>query len=696
VTATTLEPGSSIGSRARAGVVVMVSVAIAVVVVSLVAAWPWVGNNDMYLTGPVLVLVGVFLLTGSMIAIKQPDNAVGWVLNLVAIFFALLTVGGGPRLSVDASGARLWLSILMSGWWAPPIFTLLSVVPLIFPDGKLPSRRWRIVIWAAAIGSVLTVLSAPFDPHAVDPLVNPIGSQSRYDAGGIGAPIGLAAILAAMVGMVRRYRRATGVARGQLKLLVSAVVVAVVTMILNGVLIGVFGEQNTPPIIEAGLLFLSAAILAAAIGFAILRHKLFDINVVISKALVYGALALAVTGIYFGIVVGIGSFTWYTSEGEPNQWLTGIAIGAAVLLFDRLRVRAQHLANRLVYGRRATPYEVLSHLSEQLRETVGSEDLLAHMARSMAEGTGAKQARVWMRTGGSLWTAASWPGDLPRRDVRVDGGVIPPLEGASLIVPVEHAGDLLGALSITKAPNDPLTTTEERLVTDLGSQAGLVLRNARLTTELRARLEDLTASRQRLVKAQDEERRRLERNLHDGAQQLLVALKVKLGLAAKVSQEDQIREMLVQLQAETGEALDTVRELARGIYPPLLASDGLAVALRSQADKATLPVAVEADGLGRYAQEAEAAVYFCVLEALQNVQKYARATRATVTLRVEDGTLTFVVADDGGGFDPATTPRGSGTQNMADRLGALDGTVEVGSEPGAGTTVSGSIPVEPL
>jgi signal transduction histidine kinase len=197
------------------------------------------------------------------------------------------------------------------------------------------------------------------------------------------------------------------------------------------------------------------------------------------------------------------------------------------------------------------------------------------------------------------------------------------------------------------------------------------------------------------VAAQDQERRKLERNLHDGAQQNLVAIKVKLGLAEMFAAQDpgKAKAMLLELAADTDEALDTLRDLARGIYPPLLADAGLKAALSAQARKATLPVSVDADGVGRYDQDVEAAVYFCCLEALQNVQKYARASKATIRLRESDGGLRLEVEDDGAGFDPATQKKGAGLQNMEDRLDALGGTMELRSSPGHGTTLVASLPL---
>jgi signal transduction histidine kinase len=223
-----------------------------------------------------------------------------------------------------------------------------------------------------------------------------------------------------------------------------------------------------------------------------------------------------------------------------------------------------------------------------------------------------------------------------------------------------------------------------------------VLKNVGLAAELLQRIDELRASRQRLVAAQDEERRRLERNLHDGAQQHLVALKVKLGLTEMLIQRDPERALVTlrQLKSDADEALETLRDLARGVYPPLLADKGLSVALESQARKATLPITVDAVGaIRRYPQETEAAVYFCVLEALQNVQKYSGASRAVVRVCEDGGQLRFDVEDDGRGFDPVTVKRGSGLINMTDRLDALGGEMKLDSWPGGGCRLHGSLPL---
>jgi signal transduction histidine kinase len=236
--------------------------------------------------------------------------------------------------------------------------------------------------------------------------------------------------------------------------------------------------------------------------------------------------------------------------------------------------------------------------------------------------------------------------------------------------------------------DDPMNPAKAKLVRDLAAQAGPVLRNVRLIQELRA-------SRQRLVAAQDQERRKLERNIHDGAQQQLVALAVQLKLAEGMVDRDpaRTRELLASLQTSTGETLEDLRDLARGIYPPLLADQGLVPALEAQARKGAVPTTISAEGLGRYGQEVESAVYFCCLEALNNVAKYADASRASVHLLASNGSLTFRVTDDGRGFETSSIPRGTGIQGMRDRVDAIGGALTVESAPGRGTEVAGSVPV---
>jgi signal transduction histidine kinase len=410
------------------------------------------------------------------------------------------------------------------------------------------------------------------------------------------------------------------------------------------------------------------------------------------------SLGALITAVYVGIAVGVGVFVG--SGGKPNLGLSILATAIVAVGFQPARERLQRVANRVVYGKRATPYQVLSEFSSRVAEAYAAGETLPRMARILQEGTSAESATVWLRMGRELHPAAVWPVvAVPDAEeygtaVPLPDGALPVLPNVSRAVEVRHQGDLLGALSVVKRRGEALTPVEERLLDDLAHQAGLVLKNVGLTADLQLRLAELRASRQRLVSAQDAERRRLERNLHDGAQQHLVALKVKLGLAQTLADKnpEQARQTLQQLKADTDEALETLRDLARGIYPPLLAEKGLPAALESQARKATVAVAVDASGIGRYSQETEATAYFCALEALQNVQKYAGAENVTVRLREAYCMLQLEVVDDGRGFDIATVPRGSGLQNMADRVDAVGGSLTVDSAPGSGTTLRISIP----
>jgi signal transduction histidine kinase len=385
------------------------------------------------------------------------------------------------------------------------------------------------------------------------------------------------------------------------------------------------------------------------------------------------------------------------SGGRPNLGLSILATAIVAVGFQPARERLQRVANRLVYGKRATPYQVLSEFSSHVATSYAADEVLPRMAHVLHEGTGAESAAVWLRSGSELHPASAWPEtaltSLPAA-LSVTGA-LPELPGATQSVEVRHQGELLGALTVTKRRGEMLTPVEQKLLGDLAHQAGLVLKNVGLTADLQRRLEELRASRQRLVSAQDAERRRLERNLHDGAQQHLVALKVKLGLAEMLALKDpdKAKQTLRQLKTDTDEALETLRDLARGIYPPLLAEKGLATALESQARKATLPVTVEADGIGRYPQDVEATVYFCVLEALQNVQKYAHASRAVVRLHESNGELRFEVEDDGRGFDVESVKNGLGVTNMTDRVDAADGEVKIVSASGSGTRVIGRLPL---
>jgi signal transduction histidine kinase len=657
-----------------------------------------------------------FAIVGAVIAMRRPANPVGWLCiggSGVLALGSLSSLVGSVLL--DAHNGFDRYILLLSALWSAPggnVAVLFTIMLLVFPNGHLlsPKLRWLMyaVVGVGVSGLVLCVINPT--PGALGIVSNP--------QPGIAAPVSVLAIpgsaplvntlsilwnllsnvfsAAVIVAVFLRLRGADSDTRHQVKWVASAALFLVVTIFVVSFLPN-SAFANPGPLLGAGVaLLVSVAVLGvpSSIGVAVLKYRLYDIDIIISRTLVYGVLAAFITVVYIGIAVGIG--TLVGSGGQPNLWLSIVATIIVAVGFQPVRERVQKIANRIVYGNRATPYEVLTAFSGQVAEAYAADEVLPRMARVLQEATGAQSATVWLKGPATLRPAATHPDAEASSSIPLPmtGGSLPEIPGATTSVPVEHQGRLLGALSIVKRRGDPVSPTEQKLIDDLAHQAGLVLRNVGLTAELHQRLDELRASRQRLVRAQDEERRRIERNLHDGAQQHLVALKVKLGLAQMLAARspEKARLTVVQLKADADEALETLRDLARGIYPPLLADRGLVAALESQARKATVHVRLDAEGVERYAQDVEATVYFCVLEALQNVQKYARASQVVVRLRGQSGGLTFEVEDDGAGFDTAAVTRGAGLTNMVDRVEALGGSVDVTSAPRAGARVSGNVP----
>ena len=315
----------------------------------------------------------------------------------------------------------------------------------------------------------------------------------------------------------------------------------------------------------------------------------------------------------------------------------------------------------------------------------------------MADGTGAKPARVWLRVGSELRSAATWPSGLDSGEpLAVGVDAVEALPDADLAAPVREADELLGVLTIAKPRGERVSDVDVDLVERLAAASGVLLRNLRLDAELAQRLEEIEASRQRLVGAQDEARRRIEAELGGGTRAQLRTLREQLEqLSGDVDPETTPKSamLLDQLVASTNGALDTLASLAAGVYPPRLAADGLVAALTEQTARAAVPVQLHESGVGRYAADVEAAVYFAVLEALQNVAKYADATRVTIRLSEDHDTLTFTVTDDGAGFDTAATTMGTGLQGIIDRLDTINGALTIKSTPGQGTEVNGTVPI---
>jgi signal transduction histidine kinase len=636
----------------------------------------------------------VFATVGAILASRVRTNPIGWIFCACGVLggiqavgssyalWALLDQGGGPP-------GGTWGAWLEEWSWIP-IVGSLAVVAAIFPDGRFLSARWRLACIVFGTGTVVASLMNAVVPELAvyDGYPNPVGVG--WGTVGELAPMFLALLAGLLVvgtaSAFVRFRRSHDVERQQLKWLV----VSVGSIALMGGIYAAVGISQGPELSAVNLdwaenlMILSILGVPVAIGIGVLKYRLYDIDVVINRAVVYGALAAFIALVYVAIVAGVGG----ALGSRGDTWLSAVAAAVVALAFQPVRRRAQHLANRFAYGERATPYEVLSELSTRFADTYSLDEALPRLARVTAEAVGADRARIWLRSGEELRPAAAWPTGGSERALLVAGDRLPASANGETAFAVRQRGELLGAITVEMPANETLVPAQTKLLTDVAAQAGLVLRNVAL-------LEDLRASRKRIVSAQDERARALERNIHDGAQQQLVALTVKLRLAQGLLEDDpgKAGSMLEELQGQAQTALEDLRDLARGIYPPLLADKGLTEALTAQGRKGAVPVRVVGADVGRFPQDIEAAVYFCSLEALQNAAKYAGASSVAIRLSRRDGILGFEVEDDGVGFDPATTPRGSGLQNMADRLAAIGGALSIRSAPGSGTTIGGSIPV---
>jgi signal transduction histidine kinase len=443
----------------------------------------------------------------------------------------------------------------------------------------------------------------------------------------------------------------------------------------------------------------------------------------LAVAVVAALLLAVVVGAFLLVVLLLGR---RPTGGERTVLvLAFLAAIASALVWQLVHGRAKALARRLAWRRRGSPDDVIEVFSAKLTRAIPLEELLLQLAESLRAALGLEAAEVWTGSDGRLTRTASDPERSPDRleltpeeeavvvRAPVSGEAwtaawLPSLradrpEAVLRVAPIAHGGSALGLL-VAERPRGgrAFDAEDDRVLRELARQVGLVLHNARLDSALQATLEELRrqadelrASRARVVATGDRERRRIERDLHDGAQQRLVALAVKARLARELQASDPeaASTVLDELGADVRKAIDELRALAHGIYPQELAERGLRAALVTTARRLTPPATVHGTTVARYPPEIEAAVYFCCLEALQNVTKHAgNGSRATISLRGEEGALVFEVADDGVGFDPRSG-RGAGLAGMADRIGAIGGRLRVESTPGAGTRVVGTVPL---
>jgi signal transduction histidine kinase len=676
--------------RALAAIGGVFTVVAAILTIDLAGFTTWFREFDTFMT-----LFGVFFgVFVWIVADRQPRNGVVWTMVAAPLFGGILLLA--YTLTVRAFDVPVHVAtenlvpanlpddvartIMFFGWlWIPAILPVLTLGLLLFPTGSLPSPRWRSVGILAGIGMLILAIGSIWSYRPSN-----IGQVEENAIAFVGFLLVLGAAALSIVALVGRLRRAAGDVRQQIKWVLWGATTFVIVFLGVGFIFG----QGPNEYLLVGPVYAAEVVFLTSYGMALAKYRLYDIDVVISRTLVYGVLAVFITGVYVGLVVGVGQ--WIGSGGEPNALLAISATAVVAVAFQPLRRWLQLLANRVVYGRRATPYEVLSTFSQ--RVTAVDPAVLSQIARALVEGTTAVAAGVWMVRGDGLRLVAEWPSGRGLPASPSDEALSSSFRGAD----VAHDGERLGVVALELPPGQPFSPADAELLDQVAAGLGLALRNLRLTEDLRVRLDQLRDSRRRIVAVQDMTRRRLERDLHDGAQQRLVSVKIKLGIGSSMADKaglDDVQAALEGLRAEADETIEAVRDFARGIYPPLLEAEGLGPALVSRTRNLPVPVTVQAAGVARYPREQEATVYFCVLEAVQNAVNHSGAGSILVAIDEVDGRLSFEVRDDGAGFDVDDTPFGSGLTNISDRIDALDGQLDITSHPGRGTTIHATLPI---
>jgi len=619
------------------------------------------------------LLALAFAGVGLYVLRARPGHRVGQLFVVLGVAHALMYFGRQAGLHSPPLPGGAWLA-WVSIWLVPLTMAAAGVAIMMFPTGKHLSPRWRAASYVMVGLSIVVAIGSALWPVEDDwrrsDLVFPFDIGGKDAVGTVLWPMMLAcytgfqALWAAAV--VTRLHRAGSHEVRQLRWFVFAVAVSAALLLAGQVVWG------TPLI---GLLTLPLLPLAA--GVAIVRHRLYDIDPVINKAIVGGAMVLLITVGYVGLVVGVGALL-----PVSDRVLALTATAAVAVVFDPVRRRAQALADRLVYGRRATPYETLSRVSAQLART--DEGLLEGLAATIASGVGAVEVVVWLGDTERMEAVAAWP-DRPPVDPR-------PLAGLGgrreLVRPVWRKGTVQGALVLTKAPGQRLKPAEDRLLDDLVAQTGLVIDHRARLGQVAGQAAELQAAARRIVTAEDSARRRIERDLHDGTQQRLVSLGMELGALVErasatgdpdlVRQAERARRQLLEATAE-------LREMARGVHPALLTLDGLEAALSNLADRSPVLVCLHVALDRRPRPEVEATAYFLVSEAITNAARHAGAGVVDVEVSLDGDRLLVEVRDDGTGG--AHLEPGGGLQGLADRVAALGARLEVRSPPGGGTTV---------
>lgn len=640
-----------------------------------------------YLKRPDLPITGLLLLAGSL-----------WTVNLC--------VGALMEEVYDREG-------LISGLWplaAPAALVQMGALVFsaaavgLFPDGLYGARyeRWtaRAMLALVPIGALDIVTSPTVDlaPEAASGRSETSNRLEIEALSPLDGPVDTAvhlsglAFAAAIVLLFMRYRRAGLERRSQIRL----VLFVALTGVIGAQVLWGLSRLGAPALETAGtaLALLCIALLPLAVLVAILRYRLLEADILLRKSLVFGALWILIAAAYVGAAAALG----IAVGGRVPLAVAVLLTIVATLAFQPARRRLERLADRWVFGERLGGYELLTRFGATLEETFDPDDLFERLADTVRRGLRVRWARVLVgrrEAGGLTMRPKATAGAEP------SAGLEPAMR-----VALRHGGDSFGAIEVGPRDEGELSDEDRRLLETLARQAALAIHNARLASdlslslaEIKAQADELRASRKRLVSAGDAERRRIERNIHDGVQQELVALIANLRLARnQLGREPAVADRtLAGLQEEAGHLLEDLRELARGIHPSLLSDHGLVEAVEARAARMPIPVSVRADAVSRAARfddEVEGAAYFVASEALANVLKHAGADRATVGIGHSEGSLELEVTDDGAGFE-LSVAQGAGLANMHDRVEALGGRLTVDSRPGEGTRIGVRLPARP-
>ncbi len=637
---------------------------------------------------------GLNLALGLLLIIKRPPGVVPMLLALAFI---------GTAATFNEPSHEVF-HVLGEPWPVKAVHFMFHVVSgvaylwavVLFPDGRLPVRRslTRLQTRLLAIGGTAAVAVVCWRSSFI--------AHPPFFVAFFGVLVPLAGVIAQSA-RLRIDDDATSSAQSRLLrvALLPGLAAAVVWLVGEGLATSAV-ELAVGHQISAAVQSLFPALFAVVpvvMFIAILRHRLWDIDVIASKVLLLAVLLTFIGVVYVGSLALTG--WWLRGRG----WVVLVPLIIVACVAEPVRAWGQRWCNRLVFGTRLSPREAVRALVDRF-SGVGEVDELTELTHVVVDSTRASSAALWLVAEDGLLSLAAHPG--PARTERLP--VPEPTLAAYLSAlapaqcwPIRYEGELLGVVAVTTPPGVALASAELRLLDDLAHHAGLLVANARLTVDLAheldvvaARAAELQVSRQQVVRAQDVQRHRLEADIHDGAQQLLVALLVELGVLQRAREAGPAAQpRLTRLRMLLHSTKETLAGLAAGGAPPVLVESGLSAALEDAADGARaagLIVTVECDASGLVGSDAQTAVYFCCVEALQNVVKHAKAATARIEVTSDPEVVTFVVADDGAGFAVDSSPRGSGLGNLAERVAPHGGRVEIESRTGRGTTVRGTLP----